>query len=283
MGVRIKLDGKIISASSQHGRFVEKLINQFAGLGCVGVGGDLYDDGTYNTVREVIIYLAGPEIGSIQIVYDDRGRPVWGNKHGFCGRQSYRVKLNYPAEYLVSISGYCGCYLNTYVVVKSLTLHNNIKQYGPYGKEEGCCFMTPLTAGKIVGFFGRVGERLDSIGVYIKPFQTTTPCVGPFGTTDGQQWDVGTYHAFGTTGGQQWDEGINHSFETTSGQQWDDGTYNALGTIGGQQWNDGTYNTIGGQQWDDGTYGMVRELILYSRSVIDSTQVVDNDPICLLF
>ncbi|XP_059648680.1 jacalin-related lectin 3-like isoform X2 [Cornus florida] len=256
--------------------------------------GNQWNDGTYSTVREVIIYSAGSEIGSIQVVYDKRGRPVSGNKHGFCSQQSYRVKLNYPTEYLVSISGYCESYLNT-CVVKSLTLHSNIKQYGPYGKEEGSRFMTPLNAGKIVGFFGRVGERLDSIGVYIKPFKTTIPCFGLFGTTSEQQWDVGTNHAFGTTGGQHHDDGTTHSFETTGGQQCDDGADNALGTTGGLQWDDGTSGmdtiangqtvTFGpygssepGNQWNDGIYSTVREIIIYSAGLeIESIQVVyDN-------
>ncbi|XP_059630981.1 agglutinin-like [Cornus florida] len=105
--------------------------------------------------------------------------------------QTYQVELNYPIEYLVSISG-CTGYLDGSYCVKSLTIHSNARQYGPYGTEDGGRFMTPLTGVKIVGFYGRQGSYLDAIGAYIIPFQTKIP-VGPFGTSGGQQWDDGTY------------------------------------------------------------------------------------------
>ncbi|XP_059638038.1 jacalin-related lectin 3-like [Cornus florida] len=164
-----------------------------------------WDDGSYNTIREINIYVAsaGSEIESIQIVYDNiEGKAVSGTKHGGGGGTHYPVKLDYPTEYLVSISGYLGGYYNNnFLVVRSLTLHTNTRQHGPYGREEGTRFITPLIGGKIfggkiVGFFGRAGVRLDSIGVYIKPFPTIIPSVGPFGATlrdGGQQWDDEIY------------------------------------------------------------------------------------------
>ncbi|XP_059627487.1 mannose/glucose-specific lectin-like [Cornus florida] len=154
--------------------------------------GKLWEDKIYSTIREIIIH-SGWLIDSIQVVYDIEGRALLGEKHGTDGGQETKVKLNYPTEYLVSISGYCGYFKNSYLVVKSITVQSNIKQYGPYGKEEGSRFITPLTAGKIVGFFGRVGERMDNIGVHIKPFQITIPSVGPFGTTSGKQWEDKIY------------------------------------------------------------------------------------------
>ncbi|XP_059630134.1 jacalin-related lectin 3-like [Cornus florida] len=115
---------------------------------------------------------------------------------GMYGASRRNVILNYPTEYLVSISGYIGSYLNTHRVVTSITLQSNIRKYGPYGKEEGTRFTNPSTSSKIVGFFGRQGDVVDSIGVYIMPIpiQTIIPSVGPFGTTGGQKWDDETYN-----------------------------------------------------------------------------------------
>ncbi|XP_059629078.1 jacalin-related lectin 19-like [Cornus florida] len=148
-----------------------------------GAGGQQWDDETYNTVRELTIY-SGYDINFIQVVNDDiEGKPVSRKKHGGDSGQPNTVKLDYPIEYLLSISGHYGYNDNNTLVLRSLTLQSNIKQYGPYGTENGTHFITPLAAGKIVGFFGRDGARLDSIRAYIKPFQIS---VGPFGTTRGQ-------------------------------------------------------------------------------------------------
>ncbi|XP_059639185.1 jacalin-related lectin 3-like [Cornus florida] len=163
-------------------------------FGGPGTTATSWDDKTYTTVREVILH-AGTEIHSIQLVYDNQGKPVYGQQHGSVGGTLYKVSLAYPGEYLVSISGHFGqCIYNNkkYVVLKSLIFHSNTKQHGPYGPQEGSRFLGPLPIGKIVGFFGKKGGRLDSIGVYVKPFPTRIT-VGPFGTTGGQQWDDGTY------------------------------------------------------------------------------------------
>ncbi|XP_059650706.1 jacalin-related lectin 3-like [Cornus florida] len=159
-----------------------------------GAGGQHWDDGIYSTVRELIIHST-TDIISIQVVYDDiEGNSISGKKHGGDDGTPNSVKLDYPSEYLLSVPGYHGySTAHKYHVVKSLRIQSNMKQYGPYGEEKGTYFITPVTTGKIVGFFGRNGSLLDSIGVYIKPFQTST-LVGPFGTTSGQQWDDGTYN-----------------------------------------------------------------------------------------
>jgi len=163
-----------------------------------GPGGGKWNDGVYSSIRELTIY-SGDDIYSIQVVYDDQGNEVLGKKHGGDGGTPTTVYLNYPTEYLVSISGYRGgSYGEGYLGVKSLTLESNLKQYGPFGKEEGTRFIVPLpaaTGGKIVGLFGREGTHIDSIGAHIKPFSTIIPSVGPFGAklNRGQQWDDEIY------------------------------------------------------------------------------------------
>lgn len=53
-------------------------------------------------------------------------------------------------------------------IVKSLVLETNLAAYGPYGMEEGIPFALPALGGKIIGFYGRCGDLLDSIGVYVQ-------------------------------------------------------------------------------------------------------------------
>ncbi|XP_059650665.1 jacalin-related lectin 3-like [Cornus florida] len=119
-----------------------------------GKGGKQWDDGTYNTVKALTIH-SEEKLYSIQVVYHDNERKqVSGNRHGAVAGKSSAVILDYPTEYLVSISGYCG-------------------SYGPH---------RVVTA----------GDRVDSIGLYMKPILTKIP-IGPFGTTSGQKWDDVVY------------------------------------------------------------------------------------------
>ena len=81
-----------------------------------------------------------------------------------------QVKLDYPDEYLVSISGYICCLVEYGpVLVRSLMFESNKKKYGPFGIQYGTYFSIPMTGGKIVGFHGRSSWYLDSIGVYLMP------------------------------------------------------------------------------------------------------------------
>ena len=53
-------------------------------------------------------------------------------------------------------------------MIYSLTFVTTIREYGPYGQEKGTQFFVPKDTGLISGFFGRSGDQLDAIGVYIK-------------------------------------------------------------------------------------------------------------------
>lgn len=79
-----------------------------------------------------------------------------------------QIELDYPDEYLTSMSGNYGL-LGAYELVTSLTFQSNRSTYGPFGSGGGKPFSFTSGAGKIVGFFGRSGIYLDSIGAYIDP------------------------------------------------------------------------------------------------------------------
>ncbi|KAF9686777.1 hypothetical protein SADUNF_Sadunf02G0025000 [Salix dunnii] len=135
-----------------------------------GQSGARWNDGVYSTVRQVVI-CHGAAIDSIHIEYDKRGSSVWSDKHGGTGcLKTNKVKLDYPDEYLVSISGYICCLVEYGpVLVRSLMFESNKKKYGPFGIQYGTYYSIPMTGGKIVGFHGRSSWYLDSIGVYLMP------------------------------------------------------------------------------------------------------------------
>ena len=79
-----------------------------------------------------------------------------------------QVKLDYPNEFFISISGYLSDDSDG-AIVQSLIFQSNRNSYGPYGKAEGKFFSTSSTRGKIIGFFGRSDEFINSIGVHFEP------------------------------------------------------------------------------------------------------------------
>ncbi|KAJ6399523.1 hypothetical protein OIU77_020142 [Salix suchowensis] len=135
-----------------------------------GQSGARWDDGVYNTVRQVVI-CHGATIDSVRFEYDKRGSSVWSEKHGGPGcLKTNKIKLDHPDEYLVSISGHCSSLVEYGpVLVRSLMFESNKKKYGPFGIQYGTYFSIPMTGGKIVGFHGRSSWYLDSIGVFLMP------------------------------------------------------------------------------------------------------------------
>ncbi|CAL0301685.1 unnamed protein product [Lupinus luteus] len=137
-----------------------------------GNEGYRWDDGAYSTVRQLVI-VHGDEIDSIQIEYDNEGNSIWSPRHGGSGGHKIdKIKLDFPNEFLTSINGYYGS-LSQWgpTIVRSLSFETNKKTYGPFGVEQGTHFSLPVTGAKIVGFHGRYAWHLNSIGVYLKPFQ----------------------------------------------------------------------------------------------------------------
>ncbi|KAK4789688.1 hypothetical protein SAY86_016992 [Trapa natans] len=155
-----------------------------------GSGEEKWDDGSSNgSLREIVIY-SGAVIGSIQCIYDREGELVKQPRHGGGGGEKAVVELEYPNEYLTNISGYY-----TKRGLTSLTFQSNKRVHGPYGREEGTYFKSPLNIGKLVGLYGRSGMYLDSIGAYFAPMFHIDPIkiAGPYGCEDGNMWDDGKH------------------------------------------------------------------------------------------
>lgn len=138
-----------------------------------GQGGTSWDDGTYQGVKQIVIVYA-QAIDSIRFEYKALLRSVWSERHGGNGGdKTERIQLNYPDEVLTSISGHFGPISHGPPVIRSLTFHTNIRKYGPYGVEKGTYFSLPVSGGKIIGFHGKSGWFLDSIGVHVSDSDST--------------------------------------------------------------------------------------------------------------
>ncbi|KAM6576289.1 hypothetical protein CsatB_028126 [Cannabis sativa] len=78
------------------------------------------------------------------------------------------IDINEASEFLTSISGTYDIYYGM-MVITSLSFITNLKKiHGPFGSETGTTFSHPIQGtGTIVGFHGKSGCFIDSIGIYI--------------------------------------------------------------------------------------------------------------------
>lgn len=173
-----------------------------------GSGGTDFHDGIYTGVRQIVL-SRGAGIASIKVEYDRNGQSIWGNRHGGTTNafKTDRILFDYPSEILTSITGYYGTVLLMGpTVIRSLTFHTNLRNYGPYGEEQGTFFPSKIVRGKIVGFHGRKGWCLDAIGVHMLEGQndldfskesltlySLTSRHGPWGGSGGGIFDDGIY------------------------------------------------------------------------------------------
>lgn len=139
-----------------------------------GRGGRAWDDGSHDGIREIFV-VHGDCIDSITVVYDKHGTPFTAPKHGGVGGvKTAQVQLQFPEEYLSYVSGYYGEH-NGSLVIRSLTFKTNRgTTYGAFGVEEGTPFSLPVAGGMIVGFKGRSGWYVDSIGCHVARLSSST-------------------------------------------------------------------------------------------------------------
>lgn len=162
-----------------------------------GSGGTPWDDGVHTDVRGFRISF-GDAIKAIGIAYDNNGSFVSGSEHGngYDNKGSFilgltpgnkaknkyeEVLLDYPKERLLSMSVWVDNDRSTgQTIVHDLKIFTTKKTqtYGPFIKEplakrdELREFHIPSKKDgdrRIVGFFGRVGKHLNSIGARLEP------------------------------------------------------------------------------------------------------------------
>ncbi|XP_061969999.1 jacalin-related lectin 3-like [Populus nigra] len=150
------------------------------------------DDRVYTRVLEVHLTRYGGVV-SIRVCYDLNGQAIWGSKNGGSGG----IRLD---KDIMDQQGP--------TVVKSLTFDTNKKKYGPFGDEQGISFSSGSNNGVIVGFHGRKGWFIDSIGVHVilgAAKEAAPPVSGPWGGGGDKPWDDGVFsgvHKFFLTKGE---------------------------------------------------------------------------------
>ncbi|OWM79234.1 hypothetical protein CDL15_Pgr003406 [Punica granatum] len=115
-------------------------------------------------------------IDSICCIYDDNGNSVQASTHGGDRGEPNQIILDHPDEYLTSISGYAGKFLDE-ITIRSLTFQSNKKTHGPFGIREGKHFSFSSNIGKIIGFHGSSSTYLNSIGVHTELLSSNNPSI----------------------------------------------------------------------------------------------------------
>ncbi|RWW26949.1 hypothetical protein GW17_00008643, partial [Ensete ventricosum] len=89
------------------------------------------------------------------------------------------IAFDLPFEILTHVTGYFGTtMLMGPTAVKSLMFHTTKRGYRPYGDELGTFFSSSLVDGMIIGFHGRSGWYIDSVGVHALKEKVPSAC-GP--------------------------------------------------------------------------------------------------------
>ncbi|KAH9560743.1 hypothetical protein CY35_06G123400 [Sphagnum magellanicum] len=144
-----------------------------------GLGGVSFNDGLATGIKGLKIKSNTRVFFSLSVEYDKCGKSFRSPHHGNPSSdrakdlQELEIKFNYPNEYLQQIMGVLGK-THGYKVgnrlvtcVTSITFKTNIKTYGPYGNPKTGDQNFKSISGKILGFWGRSGQVLDRLGVFV--------------------------------------------------------------------------------------------------------------------
>ncbi|CAL4987997.1 unnamed protein product [Urochloa decumbens] len=135
-----------------------------------GNGGNTCDIKVISHHLESVTICSGTIVDALAFSYSDRN----GQRHKtqFWGGITGSVKMIFlgTSEYLIEVSGTSGPFSDISEAITSLTLVTNVRSYGPFGEPQGIPFCTRVKKNtSIVGFFGRSGNHLDAVGVYVRP------------------------------------------------------------------------------------------------------------------
>ena len=128
-----------------------------------GTGGNYFDDYNSNIAGIVGMRIhAANQIVSIQVTYRLKdGNTYTAPMRGITESTEHLITLR-DVEKLIGMQGTI-----TFNIVNTLTFHSNLNVYDLYGTVDFRQIpFTLYAATEIVAFFGRVGSRLDAIGVY---------------------------------------------------------------------------------------------------------------------
>ncbi|XP_020101268.1 protein GOS9-like isoform X1 [Ananas comosus] len=133
-----------------------------------GNGGTLCDIDGHPIRLTKIVIRSGHVIDSLAYEYVQDGKTFSVGPWGGSGGTSTTIEFQ-PGEFLIIIDGNFGEF-EGFNVVRSLTFITNVRPYGPFGIEDvGTPFFIPVASGRIVAFYGRFGQYVDAIGMYLTP------------------------------------------------------------------------------------------------------------------
>ncbi|KAJ9536365.1 hypothetical protein OSB04_un000457 [Centaurea solstitialis] len=130
------------------------------------------------------------------------------------GDNTDEIFINYPDEYLTSISGTYDKSLG-FFSLRSLCFGTNHNHYGPYGGNlDGTPFSFEGEGVKIVGFHGHVSKCVTGIGIYVMPESFPTGLNSTSADNSMHEMrsrmsiprDAGPWG--GSVGGKPWDDGV---------------------------------------------------------------------------
>ncbi|TKW25129.1 hypothetical protein SEVIR_3G095600v4 [Setaria viridis] len=145
-----------------------------------GDGGEAFDVSAPPLRLESMTIRAGNTVDAFGFSYvDEAGRRHIRGPSGGTGGQLTTIRLA-PTEFVNSISGTIGRSFGSQSrsLVASLQIGTNVRTYGPYGRRNpgDDPFSIPLPENFcVVGFWGRAGNLLDAIGVYIGQRKSVIP------------------------------------------------------------------------------------------------------------
>lgn len=139
---------------------------------------DDYWDDKGNTELYEIYVSHGDWIHSIQFQYVVDGTLVLSEPHGTCNGPKFNaVRLKYPTEFIIGITG--DCFPN--LKLSSLTIVTNLGSYGPFGRATSSrIFDFQLGISRqFGGFYGYCDKARNNcpaaLGVYFKPSTKVEP------------------------------------------------------------------------------------------------------------
>lgn len=148
-----------------------------------GPGGDHWSSKATNGITEITIT---EETNIKSFSFTDASGEFSGTFGSNYLGEERKISINWPSEYLVSISGTYGEYGDLQVIL-SLSFITNLTTYGPFGSPDSDqAFSIPIANSVVVGFHGRSGRFLDAIGIYVQPVHPReSVSVGPWGGSGG--------------------------------------------------------------------------------------------------
>ncbi|XXG89101.1 hypothetical protein AAC387_Pa12g1183 [Persea americana] len=197
-----------------------------------GLGGDHWSYRASRGITEIVLRVEG-NIKSIS--FKDASGLVSGT---FGGRgndpndrgEQKKIEIQWPSEYLKSISGTYGSYKGL-LVITSLSFITNLTTYGPFGTASSEPFSIPIANSAVVGFHGRCGYYLDALGIFVIPANS-------HGSISVGQWGGPGGDPFSFRVGSWIKEIIVHEGTNIKSLSFKDGNGHEYGKFGGNNAND---------------------------------------------